>query len=105
MWKKVIARRVRDGLRARPRLGWLMGWALVSACVGPPPKAVCDATCDKLVLECGFAAFPSHQSCVEGCLIDAKLGAPVHTLEDCVSDAECDPFTVLECTRAFGGEQ
>lgn len=77
---------------------------LLASCVGPPPKAVCESMCDQLVHECGFTAYPSHASCVEGCLYDAGIGAPVHTLEDCISDAQCDGFMVVECSRAFGGE-
>ena len=76
----------------------------VCACAGPPPAKGCEETCTELVGECSYAAFPSHQSCVEGCLVDAEVGAPVSTLQDCVSDSACDPFRLLECSRAFGGE-
>lgn len=83
-------------------IGPVLWWLL--ACVGPPPKAVCESVCDELVVQCDIAAYPSSASCVEGCLYDAGLGAPIHTFEDCVADAQCDEFTIVQCSRAFGGE-
>lgn len=64
----------------------------------------CDRICENLVRECDFAAFPNLESCVQGCRNDVELGAQVLTLEACVQDARCDPFTVLRCDLVFGEE-
>lgn len=62
----------------------------------------CDALCDHLVLECGYAAFPSRDSCLQGCGYEEELGGDVEAELTCVEKAGCDTFGILECERKFG---
>jgi len=96
-------------MRLRRVMRMLGGLALacggLTGCLGPEQVA-CEEACDTLVGECGFAAYPDRTSCMEGCLNDADQGAPVSGLSTCVYEAECDPFEVVACSRAYGaGEE
>ena len=75
-----------------------------SACVAAPDGAAeqCSEMCSSLVLDCGFAAYPSVASCEQGCLYNAGLGAFVGAQQVCVELAACDPFAVMECEHAYG---
>ncbi len=69
-------------------------------------EGLCTDLCNELVDECQFEAFPADQpgSCYDGCMYDkAERGAAVAPLTECVLDAECDAFVILQCARAYGG--
>ena len=57
----------------------------------------CDALCDELVMTCGYTAYPTLESCEQGCLWDAENGKDVGAEFQCVQAAACDTFTILEC--------
>ena len=58
---------------------------------------VCEALCDELVMECGYTAYPTRESCEQGCLYDQEQGADVANAFRCVREAACDTFAVIEC--------
>ena len=62
----------------------------------------CEALCEELVLNCGMEAYPSVNSCVEGCLYEESQGANTTEFLSCVERAECDTFRILECQNDFG---
>jgi len=62
----------------------------------------CDAVCEHLVLECGYEAFPSFDSCLQGCVYEEELGADMGGELGCLEKAGCDTFGILECERKFG---
>ena len=65
----------------------------------------CDKICDILVQDCSYDAFPSLDSCWEGCAyqeeefedydVDGHLA--------CLETANCDTFAILECSHEFEG--
>jgi hypothetical protein len=63
----------------------------------------CDQLCDALVIDCSYAAFPTHSSCESGCLYnEAEFGADIEGEVACVEEAECDTFKILECEHSYG---
>ena len=63
--------------------------------------ASCAALCSILVQDCAFAAYPSVESCTEGCLYSQEQGADVEDQLECIEDAdECDQFAIAECEHA-----
>ena len=62
----------------------------------------CETLCDELVKTCEYKAFPEYDSCVSGCLYDEEAGGQSEALRDCVLDAACDTFAVVECENDFG---
>ena len=76
------------------------------ACVSDIDKGnidpYCESICDELVYNCSFAAFPTHESCIEGCLYSAEKGGDNEQYSVCVQEAECDIFKVVECENANG---
>lgn len=82
--------------------------AVSLSCTHVNVGALCSDMCDELVGTCSFEAFPEDQpnSCYEGCLYDdAEHGAAVIPLTECVLEAECDPFVILQCQRLYGGTE
>lgn len=77
---------------------WL-GLALLAAC-GQYEDSVCNQLCTELINQCGYEAFPSNDSCLQGCLYDADQGADIQGQLDCVEAAECDTFAIVECQHA-----
>jgi hypothetical protein len=85
-------------------VSWLL--FLLVAC-GPkalPGSPVCDEMCAELVEKCEYAAFPTTTSCVQGCLYAENEGGDVKGQRDCVLEAECDTFDIVECEHEFGPE-
>ena len=76
----------------------LLMW-LMSGCASQEAERThaCDALCDELVVTCGYTAFPTVESCEQGCLWDAENGEDVGSEYQCVQDAACDTFAILEC--------
>ena len=65
----------------------------------------CDDMCRILVQDCGLAAFPDLGSCLDGCNYYDSEGADVEGQLQCVTDAACDTFLIVECEHAYGLEQ
>jgi hypothetical protein len=67
-------------------------------------ESVCSDLCVELVTHCEYAAFPSIESCNQGCNYAASEGADVEGEAGCVLAAECDTFEIIECEHAYGLE-
>jgi hypothetical protein len=65
----------------------------------------CDSLCEELINGCAYEAFPDFSSCLNGCAYDREQGADVTGQLQCVQDAACDTFSIVECTHAFGPDQ
>ena len=61
---------------------------------------VCAVLCEELVVTCSSEAYPDRTSCLQGCGWDAEIGEDIAGLSQCVTDAACDPFAIVECARA-----
>lgn len=64
--------------------------------------APCTDLCNELVIACGFEAFPTVDSCMQGCEYNADNGADIGAQLLCVDAAVCDTFQILECEHAYG---
>ena len=64
--------------------------------------SVCEDLCQTLVLQCGYEAFPTLESCQQGCEYDASQGVDVDARNACVQAAGCDTFAVVECEHDEG---
>lgn len=71
-------------------------------CAGSEAKEICDGICDELVMECGYEAYPTYESCLQGCLYKEEQGAKMDRAFQCVQKAECDTFEIIECEHAEG---
>jgi hypothetical protein len=75
---------------------------LLAACSNEIERT-CEDLCAELVGSCNYEAFPSIESCLQGCLYDAQeLGADVVSEFTCVEQAACDLFAIVECEHAYG---
>lgn len=84
------------------RLGvWIAAVGVLASC-GGPEVGPCNDLCDALVIDCNYDAFPSYDSCLQGCLFDAEQGADVEGELVCVEGAACDTFAILECEHSHG---
>lgn len=64
----------------------------------------CYDLCSELQGECGYAAFPTFDSCYQGCLYnEAERGADIGAELACVNAAECNTFDIMECEHTHGG--
>lgn len=83
-----------------------MRWLLLPFFLGCTTDAdideVCEAMCEELVMTCAYAAYPSHESCIQGCTYARQEGANVKAEADCVAKAECDTFAIVDCEHQFG---
>lgn len=75
---------------------WLFG------CGAAAEKETCETLCDQLYMECEFGAYPSYESCLQGCAYDQSEGADMEGMTTCVEKAGCDEFGIVECTHRFG---
>jgi hypothetical protein len=66
---------------------------------GCATDTVCYDLCVELVNGCEVAAYPDLASCQQGCLYDAARAGPavVQREAECIVDASCDPFAIIEC--------
>ncbi|HHO49447.1 MAG TPA: hypothetical protein ENK18_00915 [Deltaproteobacteria bacterium] len=62
----------------------------------------CTALCGELVTICAYEAFPSLDSCMQGCLYNEERGALIDLQLDCVQVAQCDTFSIVECEHVYG---
>lgn len=65
---------------------------------------ICTAMCEELVMTCEYAAYPSYESCVQGCAFSRQQGGNVKREADCVAKAECDTFAIVDCEHKWGQE-
>ena len=84
-------------------LVWLA--ILLGGCSDAADRSACTSLCDRLVSECRYEAYPSYSSCEQGCGYEASEGGSVVSMAECVEEAECETFAILECQHAFGFEQ
>lgn len=81
---------------------WTLLLWLAACGATAPTDPECDSLCEELINDCGYEAFPDFGSCLNGCGYDREQGADIPGQLQCVQDAECDTFAVVECTHAFG---
>ena len=62
----------------------------------------CYKLCQELVQTCDYDAFPSFASCEEGCLYYEEEEVDIQSQLECITEAECDPFSVIECEHQHG---
>jgi hypothetical protein len=62
--------------------------------------ADCSALCDALVTDCAYEAYPTMNSCLQGCTYDIELGKDIGGQRSCVESANCNLFTIVECQHA-----
>lgn len=85
-----------------------MNWAvlvlgLVCGCdTAAEEDATCAAMCQELVETCEFTAYPSYESCLQGCAYSRKEGGDMEQESACILKADCDEFAVIECEHAYG---
>ena len=76
----------------------------LAACSQKTPEAeACEELCFELVSHCAYEAYPSTESCMQGCLYDVSLGGDPIGMLPCVQAANCDEFAVVECEHVYGG--
>jgi len=77
--------------------------ALFAFTAGCPatPSTPCGQLCKELVQSCSYEAYPTYDSCLQGCEYNSEQGADVRGEEACVSEAACDTFAILECEHAY----
>ena len=80
----------------------LFAFFLAGCPTSSAPVTACDQLCDVLVDECGSPAFPSHDSCMQGCGYNETEGADTQAHLTCVDEAACDTFAIVECENQFG---
>ena len=74
----------------------------LAGCAKQQVATECDTICDELVKGCGYSAFPSADSCVQGCLYEEEQGSKTDRAAACIQDAACDTFKIIECEHAPG---
>jgi len=82
----------------------LLVWALLAgACTGGGVEASpCIDLCEVLVVDCRYAAFPDEESCLQGCGYNETEGADIDGQLQCVEEASCDTFDIVECENNHG---
>ncbi len=76
--------------------------ALLLTLLACQTSSPCEDLCTELVMSCGYAAYPTRESCLQGCGYDEANGADIEKRLECVTAAECDTFEVIECEHARG---
>jgi len=75
---------------------------LLAACESTStPATPCGDMCDELVRTCSYQAYPSFESCLQGCEYEQTNGRDTSGQKDCVLDAACDTFAIVECEHAY----
>ena len=85
-------------MRALPIVGTL----ILTACAPQAAPSVCLDLCTNLYSTCGYEAYPTLDSCLQGCEYNAEQGADVGGQLLCIESANCDTFAILECEHAYG---
>ena len=81
----------------------LIAIAFVAGC-NQTEETVCDSLCRELVQVCDYAAYPNLDSCRQGCDYAAEQGADIAGQEQCIAEAACDTFAIVECEHVHGIE-
>lgn len=81
----------------------MSGWLALAllACASPADRA-CEDMCQQLVNECRYDAFPSLDSCLQGCAYAVDQGVDVQAEQSCLAEASCDTFEVVNCENRYG---
>lgn len=78
-------------------------WA--PACTGEEETdPLCEELCKTLTLDCAYQAYPTADSCMQGCTWEKDQGADIQAELDCVEQAACDTFKVIECSHLYGSD-
>ncbi|MEC7984003.1 MAG: hypothetical protein VX278_02495 [Myxococcota bacterium] len=80
----------------------LMTSLLCVGCNTVGTTSACYTLCQELFQTCDYAAFPTFQSCEEGCVYKQEQGADIEGQLTCIQEAECNEFAVIECEHTFG---
>ena len=64
----------------------------------------CEKLCTALASDCSYRAYPSMDSCLQGCAWEKKQGADIASELSCIESAGCDTFTVIECSHLYGAQ-
>lgn len=69
-------------------------------------ETTCQKLCRDLITLCDYAAYPSTESCENGCEYDAENGADTTGMYTCVLESiegeDCDTFAIVECEHEYG---
>ena len=84
------------------RIG-ILSFGLLIGCSSAEYRA-CKNMCTELVRACSYAAFPTTDSCMQGCADELANGADIFQQEECILDADCDTFAIIECQNSFGSD-
>ncbi len=74
--------------------------ATLLGCATEDAASTCEDLCQELVNTCGYEAYPTFDSCLQGCNYRVERGADVTDELTCVQEAGCDTFAVIECEHA-----
>ena len=69
---------------------------------GSPEYGICADVCEELYQRCAYSAYPSYESCIEGCAYNEEEGADMESQLSCFQEAECDTFAIIECENQHG---
>ena len=64
--------------------------------------AICQDICKEVYSTCQFEAYPSYDSCLEGCVYNDEEGGDLEGQYECFQEAECDTFAIIECENQYG---
>lgn len=80
---------------------WVL--AFIAGCTTARVETACERICNDMVKVCDVGAFPTWESCVQGCAYADERGQDTVGYETCVSEAGCDAHIILqECEHEFG---
>lgn len=96
-----VASSAGDFMHTSRLLGLIVPLVLTACASTAVPATPCGDMCDQLVSTCSYAAFPSMESCLQGCEFDSTNGRDVDGQQECVADAECNTFDIVECEHAY----
>jgi len=76
---------------------------LLVSCGGQGVEASpCVDMCETLIFDCRYAAFPDEESCLQGCGYNETEGGDIEGQLQCVEEASCDTFAIVECENLYG---
>jgi len=70
---------------------------LVLACAERKNEGTCADICRELTVSCAYEAYPSFESCEQGCLFEADKGENMDAQLNCLESAQCDTFAIIDC--------
>lgn len=75
---------------------------LLAGCAPAAVITSCDLVCDELVTACAYPAYPTRDTCLQGCGYWEEQGVNVDNYLACIEDAACNTFQAVECEHEFG---